>query len=55
MELHYPLERVVGFNRSNSIDVPDFTAGAWKTNKPNMDIELANGGGNTSFNMNLPQ
>lgn len=31
-------------NRSNSIDVPDFTAGAWKTNQPNMDIQLARGG-----------
>jgi len=27
-------------NRSNSIDVPDFTAGAWKTNALNMDINL---------------
>ena len=31
-------------NNSNSIKVPDFTAGAWKTNKPNMDIELKRGG-----------
>lgn len=32
-------------NRSNSVDVPDFTCGAWKTNKP---VELTlNGGGNT--------
>jgi hypothetical protein len=31
-------------NRSNSIDVPDFTAGAWETNQPNMDIMLARGG-----------
>ena len=30
-------------NRSNSIDVPDFTAGAWKRNKPNMDINLDRG------------
>jgi hypothetical protein len=30
-------------NRSNSIDVPDFTCGSWKTNKP-MDIELNNSG-----------
>ncbi len=29
---------------SNSIKVPDFTAGAWKTNKPNMDINLERGG-----------
>jgi len=27
-------------NRSNSVDVPDFTAGAWKTNPLNMDINL---------------
>jgi hypothetical protein len=26
------------------VDVPDFTAGAWKTNKPNMDINLEHGG-----------
>ena len=31
-------------NRSNSIDIPDFTVGAWKTNKRNMDITLAEGG-----------
>jgi predicted dehydrogenase len=31
-------------HRSNSIDVPDFTAGAWKSNKPNMDINLERGG-----------
>lgn len=30
-------------NRSNSVDVPDFTAGAWKTNQP-MDISLQKGG-----------
>ena len=29
-------------NRSNSIDVPDFTGGSWKTNKP-VDISLAEG------------
>ncbi|OGD20521.1 MAG: acetylgalactosaminidase [Candidatus Aminicenantes bacterium RBG_16_63_16] len=31
-------------NRSNSIDVPDFTAEAWVTNKRNMDINLESGG-----------
>jgi hypothetical protein len=31
-------------NRSNSVSVPDFTSGAWETNKPNMDIELKQGG-----------
>lgn len=30
-------------NRSNSIDVPDFTGGAWKTNKP-VDITMTTGG-----------
>lgn len=30
-------------NRSNSIDVPDFTNGAWKKNKP-FDLELKKGG-----------
>lgn len=36
-------------NRSGSIDIPDFTAGAWGKNKPNMDIDLRNGGGNTQI------
>ena len=31
-------------NRSNSIDIPDFTAGAWKTNQRNMDISMERGG-----------
>ena len=31
-------------NHSNSIDIPDFTAGAWETNKHNMDINLESGG-----------
>jgi predicted dehydrogenase len=31
-------------NDSNSIKIPDFTAGAWKMNKRNMDIELSQGG-----------
>jgi predicted dehydrogenase len=39
-----PLSEWSVLNRSNSIDVPDFTAGAWKTNQPNMDINLARGG-----------
>lgn len=34
-------------NNSNSIKIPDFTAGEWKTNKPNMDINLGNGSGDT--------
>jgi hypothetical protein len=36
-------------NRSNAIDIPDFTAGAWKTNPRNMDINLDNGGGDTDI------
>lgn len=44
-----PLSQWSVLNRSNSIDIPDFTAGAWKTNKFNMDITLSNGGGNTKF------
>ena len=39
-----PLSQWSVLNRSNSIDVPDFTAGAWKTNKLNMDINLERGG-----------
>lgn len=31
-------------HRSSPVDVPDFTAGAWKTNKPQMDISLSKGG-----------
>ena len=36
-------------NRSNSIDVPDFTCGKWETNPRDMDINLENGGGNTKI------
>ena len=40
-----PLSRWSLENRSGSIDVPDFTCGAWQTNKPvNLTLE---GGGNT--------
>jgi len=31
-------------NNSQPIEVPDFTTGAWKTNKHNMDINLKKGG-----------
>jgi hypothetical protein len=34
-------------HRSNSIDVPDFTSGSWKINKP-VDLTLR-GGGNTEI------
>jgi hypothetical protein len=38
-----PLSVWSAANRSNSIDVPDFTAGAWKKNQP-IDISLEIGG-----------
>lgn len=38
-----PLSEWSVANRSNSIDVPDFTAGSWKTNKP-VEITLQGGG-----------
>ena len=38
-----PLSEWSVANRSNCIDVPDFTGGAWKSNKP-VDITLAGGG-----------
>jgi len=34
-------------NNSNSIKFPDFTAGTWKTNEPNMDINMDHGSGTT--------
>ena len=42
-----PLSEWSVANRSNSIDIPDFTSGAWKTNRPLMDIALQSGGGVT--------
>ena len=38
-----PLSEKSVANRSNSIDVPDFTGGAWKTNRP-VDISMKQGG-----------
>ncbi len=38
-----PLSEWSVANRSNSVDVPDFTSGAWKNNQP-VDIMLAAGG-----------
>ncbi|QMU30554.1 Gfo/Idh/MocA family oxidoreductase [Adhaeribacter radiodurans] len=38
-----PLSEQSVAKRSNSVDVPDFTAGAWKNNQP-VDIQLAAGG-----------
>jgi hypothetical protein len=40
-----PLSEASVINRSKSIDVPDFTRGGWKMNKPH-DMTL-NGGGTT--------
>jgi predicted dehydrogenase len=39
----FPLSEWSVKNRSNSIDVPDFTRGSWKTNTP-VDITLSKGG-----------
>jgi predicted dehydrogenase len=39
-----PLSEWSVCHRSNSIDIPDFTSGAWKTNKQNMDINIEKGG-----------
>lgn len=38
-----PLSGWSVLNRSNSIDCPDFTGGAWKTNQP-IDLSMADGG-----------
>lgn len=38
-----PLSEWSVANRSNSIDVPDFTCGAWKTNTP-VDVSIEKGG-----------
>lgn len=39
-----PLSEWSVANRSDSVDVPDFTRGSWETNKPGMDINLEKGG-----------
>lgn len=44
-----PLSEMSVANQSNSIAVPDFTCGSWKTNKRGMDINLERGGGNTKL------
>lgn len=44
-----PLSQWSVLNRSQSIDVPDFTHGEWKTNPQNMDIALAKGGATTGI------
>lgn len=40
-------------NRSNSIDIPDFTRGAWITNNPNMDINLERVGDTKIFSKTI--
>jgi hypothetical protein len=39
-----PLSEWSVLHRSNSVDIPDFTAGAWERNERNMDINLTRGG-----------
>ena len=39
-----PLSEWSVANRSMPVDIPDFTAGSWQTNKPGMDINLTRGG-----------
>jgi hypothetical protein len=38
-----PLSEKSVANRSNSVDIPDFTSGSWKENQP-IDISLQKGG-----------
>ncbi len=40
-----PLSQWSALNRSNSIEIPDFTTGSWESNPHNMDIDLTNRGG----------
>jgi hypothetical protein len=49
-----PLSEWSVANRSNSIDVPDFTGGAWQTNKP-VDLLLAEGGNTKVVKSNKPR
>ncbi|MEX0773627.1 MAG: Gfo/Idh/MocA family oxidoreductase [Balneolales bacterium] len=39
-----PLSEWSVANRSNSVNIPDFTSGAWKINERYMDIQLKHGG-----------
>jgi hypothetical protein len=47
-----PLSERSVANHSNAVDIPDFTKGAWKQNKPVMDINFQNGGGSTKVIIN---
>lgn len=44
-----PLSEWSVANGSKPVKVPDFTGGAWKSNKRGMDVELENGGGTTKL------
>ena len=39
----------MSMNRKEFLKMAGFAAGGWKTNKPNMDINLENGGGTTKI------
>jgi hypothetical protein len=43
-----PLSEWSVANGSQPIEVPDFTAGSWRTNIPQFDISFAKGGGSTA-------
>ncbi len=47
-----PLSEISVANRSNSIDIPDFTRGAWKINKP-VNLTLDGGGTTKVRKLNL--
>jgi hypothetical protein len=49
-----PLSEWSVSNRSNSIDVPDFTGGSWKTNQP-IDLVLATGGNTKVIRKSAPR
>jgi len=49
-----PLSEWSVANRSNSIDIPDFTDGAWQSNKP-VDLLLAQGGNTKVIRSNAPR
>lgn len=44
-----PLSILSASNRAQSVDVPDFTRGSWKTNPRGMDINLKRGEGTTKL------
>ena len=43
-----PLSEWSVANGSQPIEVPDFTVGSWKTNRPQFDITFSKGGGSTA-------